>query len=306
MQKRIFLSYRRDDSAGQSGRIRDRLVRDFGDDYLFMDVDGIPLGSDFVARLNDEVAKCDVLLAVIGRQWIDLRDASGQRRVDNPNDFVRVEISAALQRDIPLIPLLLDGTIIPARELLPDDIKGLSSRNALDVRHSAFHADMDRLVSELKQLFRTTETSSIPIYLVALLFGTLGVISGYTSDFLFSKLTAELLRVWYPDGEARTIPMPANVFRFLTVTHSYTLIASCSSLVAIVLFRNTKNLFWPKQGTAIGFFSYSITIVAGYYFYSNIPAGLSPTMAGTLFCLTTLTVGLASAYFMRRLRNENY
>lgn len=122
MQKRIFLSYRRDDSAGESGRIRDRLVGEFGDDCLFMDVDGIPFGVDFIKRLNDEVASCDVLLAVIGRQWIDIRDADGQRRLDKPDDFVRVEISAALQRDIPLIPIVLNGARIPSGELLPHEV----------------------------------------------------------------------------------------------------------------------------------------------------------------------------------------
>jgi hypothetical protein len=139
VHRRIFLSYRRDDSAGQSGRIRDRLVRDFGNDYLFMDVDGIPLGTNFVKRLNDEVAGCDVLLAVIGKQWIEIRDESGHRRIDNPNDFVRIEIGAALQRDIPLIPILLDGTKIPNAEMLPDDMKELAARSGLDVRHASFH-----------------------------------------------------------------------------------------------------------------------------------------------------------------------
>jgi hypothetical protein len=152
LRLRIFLTYRRDDSAGQTGRIADRLKREFGDDSLFMDVDGIPLGVDFHKRLNDEVARCDVLIAAIGNRWIDLTDENGERRIDNAADFVRIEISAALRRDIPLIPILFDGTKIPKAQLLPDDVKGLAFRNGLDVRHATFHSDLDRLVRELRQI----------------------------------------------------------------------------------------------------------------------------------------------------------
>jgi hypothetical protein len=106
---KVFISYRRDDSAGQAGRIQDRLEREFGRDLLFMDVDAIPLGMNFVKVLHEEVAKCGVLLAVIGPNWLDLRDEDGNRRLDDPDDFVRLEIAAALQRDIPVIPILLDG-----------------------------------------------------------------------------------------------------------------------------------------------------------------------------------------------------
>jgi hypothetical protein len=122
---RIFLTYRRDDSAGQTGRIADRLRREFGEDCLFMDVDGIPLGVDFHKRLNDEVARCDVLIAAIGNRWIDLTDETGQRRIDNPLDFVRIEISAALRRDIPLIPILLDGTKIPSAQPATVSMSGM-------------------------------------------------------------------------------------------------------------------------------------------------------------------------------------
>src|SRR5712672_363266 len=101
MSAKVFISYRREDSAGYAGRVHDRLAREFGRDLLFMDVDGIPLGRNFAKVLQEEVAKCSVLLAVIGREWLDARAEDGLRRLDSPNDFVRVEIAAALQRDIP-------------------------------------------------------------------------------------------------------------------------------------------------------------------------------------------------------------
>jgi formylglycine-generating enzyme required for sulfatase activity len=150
MSAKIFISYRRDDSAGHAGRVHDRLAQEFGPNLLFMDVDSIPLGSDFIKVLREEVAKCDALLAVIGHHWLDARDTEGNRRLDSENDFVRIEISTALQRDIPIIPILLDGAKIPRPEELPHDLQGLTARNGLDVRHSSFHIDMDRLIGGLK------------------------------------------------------------------------------------------------------------------------------------------------------------
>jgi len=126
------------------------LVAELGDSNVFMDVDGVALGADFVKRLIEEVACCDFLLAVIGPRWLEAADEVGDRRLDDPNDFVRVEIAAALQRDIPVIPILLDGTKIPRADRLPEDLKHLSRRNGLDVRQASFHLDVGRLIRELK------------------------------------------------------------------------------------------------------------------------------------------------------------
>jgi hypothetical protein len=103
MAAKIFISYRRDDSAGHAGRVHDRLEREFGRDLLFMDVDAIPFGVNFVKVLEEEVAKCDELLAIIGPGWLDARDEDGNRRLENPHDYIRIEIAAALKRDIPVI-----------------------------------------------------------------------------------------------------------------------------------------------------------------------------------------------------------
>jgi hypothetical protein len=150
MAAKVFISYRRGDSAGYAGRVMDRLDRELGRDLVFMDVDAIPLGTNFSNVLHEEVAKCGVLLAVIGPNWLDARDEHGNRRLDNPNDFVRIEIAAALQRNIPVIPILLDGATIPKADQLPEDLKELASRNGLDVRHASFQVDMDRLIRGLK------------------------------------------------------------------------------------------------------------------------------------------------------------
>jgi TIR domain len=157
---RIFISYRRDDSAGHTGRIHDRLEREFGRDVLFMDVDAIPLGTNFVKVIGEEVAKCDVLLAIIGPRWLDARAEDGERRLDNPHDFVRIEIAAALKRDIPVIPILLEGTRVPKAERLPHDLKDLALRAGLDVRHASFHSDMEKLILSLRDRKPTKQAAS--------------------------------------------------------------------------------------------------------------------------------------------------
>ena len=116
MAGKIFINYRRDDSIGMAGRLHDRLAQTFGRDKLFMDVDHIPAGVDFVAHLNSQVAACDVVLVVIGPNWLNAKDESGERRLDNPDDFVAIEIAAALARDIRVIPVLVDGARMPKAE----------------------------------------------------------------------------------------------------------------------------------------------------------------------------------------------
>ncbi|MBR1279006.1 SUMF1/EgtB/PvdO family nonheme iron enzyme [Bradyrhizobium sp. AUGA SZCCT0283] len=152
MAPKVFISYRRDDSAGHAGRVHDRLEREFGRNLLFMDVDSVPLGVNFVKVLGEEIAKCDALLAIIGPGWLDARDENGNRRLDNLNDFVRIEIETALLRGIPVIPILLEGTRVPKADRLPDGLKELALRNGVDVRHASFLDDMERLIRGLKGL----------------------------------------------------------------------------------------------------------------------------------------------------------
>jgi hypothetical protein len=100
----VFISYRRQETSGMAGRIYDRLVDRFGDDRVFMDVDTIELGDDFVEVITRAVGSCDVLLAVVGPHWLTATDRDGRRRLDDPRDIVRLEIAAALERDIRVIP----------------------------------------------------------------------------------------------------------------------------------------------------------------------------------------------------------
>jgi hypothetical protein len=149
---KVFLSYRRADSQGESGRIADRLEKDLGIGSRFFDVDSIPPETNFFGQLAEAVAKCDVLIAVVGPRWLDTPDDKGGRRLDSPEDTVRVEIATALHRSIPVIPILLDGTPFPRKADLPSNLQALTDRQGLGVRHTAFHPDVDRLVEELKKV----------------------------------------------------------------------------------------------------------------------------------------------------------
>jgi tetratricopeptide (TPR) repeat protein len=121
-----------------------------------MDVDHVPAGVDFVDYLNRQVAACDVFLAVIGPNWVDAKDDSGHRRFDNPNDYVTVEIAAALARNIRVIPVLVDGARTPNADKLPDSIKLLVRRNAVEVRNTHFGRDAEALTNKVREALKTT------------------------------------------------------------------------------------------------------------------------------------------------------
>jgi TIR domain len=147
---RIFISYRRSDSAGYAGRIYDSLRREFGAKSIFMDVDSIPAGDTFAKTIEETIAQSDVVLALIGQYW--LVDAKGQRLVDNERDFPRMELASALRHNIPVIPILLEGVTIPSADQLPDDLKRLLDRQTLDIRNVSFRGDIDRLIRGIKEM----------------------------------------------------------------------------------------------------------------------------------------------------------
>jgi uncharacterized protein len=155
MAGKVFINYRRDDSAGTAGRLHDRLAQTFGRKNLFMDVDHIPAGVDFVDYLPSQVAACDVFLTVIGPNWVDAKDDSGRRRFDNPDDFVTIEIAAALARNIRVIPVLVDGARTPKADKLPDSIKPLVRRNAVEVRNTHFGRDAEALANRVGEALKS-------------------------------------------------------------------------------------------------------------------------------------------------------
>jgi formylglycine-generating enzyme required for sulfatase activity len=150
---RIFISYRRADSRLVTNRIYDRLVQALGKKNVFKDVDNIPPGRDFRGVLREATANCEIMLVVIGPQWLDIRDSAGNRRLDDPNDFVRLEVETGLQRDgILVIPLLIEKAVMPSAQDLPDSLRELAYNNAFAVGDDPyFHRDMDTLISYLRQ-----------------------------------------------------------------------------------------------------------------------------------------------------------
>jgi TIR domain len=151
----IFISYRRQDSGDVTGRIYDRLVQQFGREAIFKDVDSIPLGVDFRGVLDKAVGQCNLLLAIIGRQWLGSQNESGAQRLDDPRDFVRIEIESAMRRDIPVIPLLVQGAGMPGENDLPPSLQALVFRNAIPIRPDPdFHRDIDRLIKGIELHFK--------------------------------------------------------------------------------------------------------------------------------------------------------
>jgi hypothetical protein len=145
----VFISYRRDDSSGFARGIYDRLAKRLGRKSVFFDVDNIELGEDFVDVLSERVGKCDALVAVIGTSWSSSADTRNQRRLDHPHDFVRIEIEAALERGIRVIPVLVDGASMPRPEDLPDSLKKLARRQGIEVSHTHFDSDVRKLTRAL-------------------------------------------------------------------------------------------------------------------------------------------------------------
>jgi hypothetical protein len=156
----IFISYRRQDTIATAGRLHDRLAKAFGKTQIFMDVDHIPAGADFTHHIESELAKCGVLLVLIGPNWLHIRDDTGSRRLLDPQDLVASEIDVALRRRINVIPVLVDGATLPRSEDLPDPLRPLIKRNAVELRNVQFGADADRLVGRIGELLkrRTSET----------------------------------------------------------------------------------------------------------------------------------------------------
>ena len=150
MSEQIFVSYRREDSAGTTGRLFDRLTRRFPRSRIFIDVDSIEPGEDFLKNVEQAVASCDVLIAVIGKRWLVSSNREGPL-LDNPEDFVRLELTTALKRNIRVIPVLVEGASMPSSRDLPEELKPLAHRNAIELSHTRFDIDADRVAGAIER-----------------------------------------------------------------------------------------------------------------------------------------------------------
>jgi Hsp70 protein/TIR domain len=155
---RIFISYRRGETRWAAGRIYDRLVEKLGKESAFLDVTDIEPGEDFSDKIGQIIARCDVLLVVMGPTWLTLTDRAGKRRLDDPQDLLRIEIAAALKRNIRVIPVLLDETVMPQEQDLPEDLAALARRNAREISYNRFHSDLDSLIRVLERVLAIPAT----------------------------------------------------------------------------------------------------------------------------------------------------
>ncbi len=160
MRNRIFISYRREDSAAWAGRLYDQLAAHFGPDNIFMDVDDIDPGLDFVETIENTISQTNFLIVIIGPAWLKITDDEGNRRLEHPEDFVRIEISTALKRNIRVIPALIGRAKMPPSNDLPDDLKLLVRRNAININHTSFKSDAKRLIRVLERAITQTDAGS--------------------------------------------------------------------------------------------------------------------------------------------------
>jgi|GEM_PF-3156259 len=148
----IFISYRRDDTSGHAGRLYDRL-KDRFPGRVIMDVTSIDLGDDFVDEIERQLGACVVFIELIGHEWATITDQSGKRRLDEPRDFVRLEVAIALRRAVTIIPILVEGATMPDASNLPEEIAPLTRHNALTMTESDFDYDVERLIHRLETVF---------------------------------------------------------------------------------------------------------------------------------------------------------
>jgi tetratricopeptide (TPR) repeat protein len=152
----IFLCYRRDDAAGYVHALRDRLVARFGHEQIFMDIDSIEPGLDFVEVIQSSVASCDILIALIGKRWLQ------SERLRDSRDFVRLEIQTALEKHVRVIPVLLDGAEMPKAEALPTELEPLSRRQAFEISNRRFSDDIAELADLVQRILRDREPKKAP------------------------------------------------------------------------------------------------------------------------------------------------
>jgi len=170
----IFISYRRADSDGWAGRLRDALRNRFGD-LVFQDVDNIPDGEIFSDVIDRALKECDVALIIIGPNWANAVDEKGRRRLDQEDDWVRTETSMVLNRKIRVIPVLVGGARLPPPDELPADLRSLTRRQAREIRSTSWDSDVALLTSHLKQIVRSPHGRKVWLYAVPALLVLLGI-----------------------------------------------------------------------------------------------------------------------------------
>jgi hypothetical protein len=198
MSVKIFVNYRRDDSGPTAGRLREKLLREFGGKNVFMDVDSIPVGVDFEKRLQDTLDQSAIVLSLIGRNWLNVSNANG-RRLDDPSDYVRTELTRAFAQSKTVIPVLVDGAGMPTERELPSSLQALSKRNAFELRNANFEWDAKRLMVELfRSLNVRPRLARLMRWCAAAAFALVGALAYFAVDRGWFGLTP--YSMWTPSG----------------------------------------------------------------------------------------------------------
>lgn len=237
----IFISYRRKDSSGHAGRLKDALKRRFAVG-VFMDIEKIAAGQDFVEAIDEAVGRCSVVLVLIGDQWLSLVDSSGRRRLDDPDDFVRREIAASLQRGITVIPILVKGAAMPEPDDLPEELKSLSRRNAHEISDKRWDYDVGALVEELKKYgLRVRPRGLTALSAVALA----AVITAVLAGWYF--LSGREMKGTQAGAAAAVGPSAADSKEREEVNHALELVGGCIAAADDMLEKLTNPDYDPRN-----------------------------------------------------------
>lgn len=267
----IFISYRREDTRHAAGRLYQHLSNKFGEERIFIDVDAIAPGIDFTAAISDRVTNCDALLALIGPDWVYSQDNKGGRRLDDPNDFVRLEIKEALKRGVRVIPVLIDDTQMPSAAELPEDLQSLAKRNAVRLVHARFASDADHVVQTLMRdlgipLVTDSEIGSKGQLPVAALTGLLLV--GGAGGFLLGAAVGAFI----VESFARLGNSLGEVYA--ESPHIWSFIAVVAVLgITFVLFSSLctrlRSRVWRALTTSM-FFAAGMILIVGVFMHSSL------------------------------------
>jgi hypothetical protein len=218
----IFISYRREDSAAEAHRLYAALSARFGADGVFIDVEDIAPGDDFAASIEEKVGFCDALVAVIGPHWVRCTGADGRRRLDDPADWVRLEVGAALERELKVFPVLVGGAALPDARDLPPPLAGLTRYQALEVRAAAFERDAGRLAQAVESIRRGSGFAALWLSLVARGHTALDPLELHKPETLWRALRFLAVMVLVDAGlHLATAAIPGPAYRTLAYLAAY-------------------------------------------------------------------------------------
>ncbi len=263
----LFLSYRRDDSGAETGRLYDRLVEQFGAANIYRDIDSTPLGADFPGIIRHRVAQCNAMIAVIGPNWFGRR-ADGLRRIDDPYDWVRIEVTEALKRGVLVVPVLVNGAVMPTTADLPDDLEMLSSRQDVNLSLEGWRSEVEKLVARIDEHINPPAAWARSPLLIAASSGVLSLIGG---------LVSITVQCYQPniDSEVQWSIVIATLNGALS-----------AALLAVVVSAARRSV-WPLGHTV------AVAAVVGAF--QNAVLGIAPNSDGYIF--VTYPAGFAMSAF---------